>query len=738
MMRSTCGRIGLHDLGLALVLVLVTSGIASLYVSRERTFYHWDFGRSQHMTTAKAAEFREWPSGAVDSLWRSFSADYNELFTAPILPFVLLLGDSRLVFVVSMALVYQVPFILAIGAIAVKMVPLPSRLVFWSAAAVALSTPQVWVPTLRGFPEMGAAFLIAVAIVLFLQNMALTHWWQVVLIGLCVATAMLLRRAFAYSGVAFFVTITLFTLLRFGAQARNDFRSAWLHLVRVMTRIVLTAAVSLMTLATVAWPFLYNLLTRDYGSAYAYAYNPPPESFGYYVGTFGWGVWALTVLGLSFGVVVRTLSRPVTQVIVLFGTYSLAQWVLVVGYAAPHYTPPFTMFVVLGLTAALWTVWSLTRGWGRMLALTALVSFLTLNAVIGLAPVAFLRQSPVAWLFPKNRAPLILSDEQYVGVPIASVLGRQPARSLFSENHAPLVREDYDEIRRLVDYLRSVAASREPIYVASSSVYVNEDLIRHAERAIHGNARSTLNFLQTQHVDALDSYPLAALLEAQYVIVPTPWQTHLRMGEQDLIRVVGVAFADKWEITRDFEPLSVEFRFANGAIARIYKRAHATSWATVLKTFEAMREFVGPRPGGQLDWITLNEASKYSIDEQDVNTYSLRTQLHDFESARSTWFLYAGLVAAPTVVRGSVTLDGQRCHRVDVSVASLTPAGEIIGTANASRFPHQPREFALVVPVPTRRYLLFAMEGHQVRGESRSCRVAIDNLSVSGQLSLTE
>jgi len=46
----------------------------------------------------------------------STNLEYNYFHTIPLIPFILALGNSRLSYVLSVSLVYQLPFALVVGA----------------------------------------------------------------------------------------------------------------------------------------------------------------------------------------------------------------------------------------------------------------------------------------------------------------------------------------------------------------------------------------------------------------------------------------------------------------------------------------------------------------------------------------------------------------------------------------------------------------------------------------------
>jgi hypothetical protein len=192
------------DLFLLTGLILVTAAIATFYISSEKFFYFWDSANYSSKTSELVESFRALPTQAIKIFFKSLSDDYSQLPCLLLVPFIWFFGDSRLVYIVSSTLVYIVPFSLVMGMLATKIIPVHSRLVFWSTTFLTLLIPPTWISTLRGYPDIGAAILIGLAVFVYLKDIKLKIWWQAPLIGILLALAILFRRHFAYSARAFF------------------------------------------------------------------------------------------------------------------------------------------------------------------------------------------------------------------------------------------------------------------------------------------------------------------------------------------------------------------------------------------------------------------------------------------------------------------------------------------------------------------------------------------------------
>jgi len=197
------------------LLVLVTVAVTSIYVSSEHTFYWWDYAGYNTATVNTANLFRDSPDKAWRGVIESLSKEKNLLISLPLVPLILLFGESRLSYILSISLIYVLPFRLLLGAISAQLIPVYPRRVFWSTVLMSLLIPMSWIPTLRGYLDTGGCVFVALAILVYLQDVKLKSWWKIPLIGFLLAAAILWRRHFAYSAIAFFGAATLQAFIEF-------------------------------------------------------------------------------------------------------------------------------------------------------------------------------------------------------------------------------------------------------------------------------------------------------------------------------------------------------------------------------------------------------------------------------------------------------------------------------------------------------------------------------------------
>jgi hypothetical protein len=631
------------DIFLLVLLVSVTITVTALYVSHEHYFYSWDYGGYQGVAISQAYYLLKSPLNEIRLLKASIALDYNYLFAIPLIPFILLFGSSRLSYVVGVELVYQMPFALVTGVLATRLIQGKKRAIFWSTVFLVLLTPIVWVPVLRGYPDTGSILFLALAVLVYLQDIELDHTWQIGLIGFLIAAAIIYRRHFAYSGIAFYESMSVITLSYFAVKMRQTQQWSWKVIFIGAAKIGLTGIVSLITLFILGKHILVNMLTMNYAALYSSYRILPISTFQYFLSNFGWITWLLVIAGYSAGLFLRILSRPAAYFLLLLGGLSLFQWVFFVQQTGVQYTLQIDLFVVLGLVAFFWTFWSVLRGKLRPLSSFA-SAFLALNFLVTLSPISL----------------------------------PSPLLPLFSAPYPPLVRSDYKEVVRLIDYLRRVVPPGEPIYDADSSKTLNYDIIRLGEEKLYGWGENKLNLLFTPQIDSRDFYPLEQLLQSDYVIVTTPFQHHLPLGDQKVTQVVFTAFTQNWEISQDYQLLPERFNFVNNASLRIYRRIRPTSLETAIRTFIAMQAYIGVRPGGQPDWMLISQPSPYTIKKNSDNTSKIKMNIKPaMPETTSAYLLYAGKLAGLNTLVGTISVQDKRCPGISLGFNTYTEQAQI-------------------------------------------------------------
>ncbi|MEG4440909.1 hypothetical protein QUB47_02305 [Microcoleus sp. AT9_B5] len=702
------------------LLVLITVAVTSIYVSSEDTFYWWDYAGYNTATVNTANLFRDSPDKAWRGVIESLSKEKNLLISLPLVPFILLFGESRLSYILSVSLIYVLPFRLLLGAISAKLIPVYPRRVFWSTVLLSLLIPMSWVPTLRGYLDTGGCVFVALAIWVYLQDVKLKSWWKIPLIGFLLAAAILWRRHFAYSAIAFLGAATLQVFIEFivliyrnktALSSPKDKDTAVPFPYRCLfesgVKLGLIAVTSLTILMLVAGDFTRSALTVDYRNLYVAWSLPVNDILTRYADFYGLGTWLLVLIGFSAGILTRMLVPAATIFVSLFGVLSLIEWLLVLRYGYLHYTIHLTPIALLGLSTFFWTTWLTLKGKVRYLMLGAAGLYLVVNVAVGL-------------------------------IPLKVDLSR-----LFVANFPPLVRSDYSEVVKLVEFLRKLAPNEEPIYIAGASNSFNANILRQANRKLNPpEGWWKLNTIGRPQIDSRDTYPLPELLQSQYAVVAVPFQQVLptdeqvlRSHEQDVVKVVYDAFTQNWEIARDFQLLPEQFKLENGVTVSVYRRMRPTDTATAVRTLEAMQRQIVDRPGTQLDWISLHQSIytsvNYSVSQESDNLYNIVTHPIKNSNKLDTSFLYLGSISDKVKVTGKLNLPNQQCPGVVLRLTLWDKQGKLIDSAEMAYGQKSAIGLNLLVEGKNPIYLLLEVLSTSKQDLTNQCQLEINNLAVS-------
>jgi uncharacterized membrane protein len=659
-------RIAPIDLVCAVATLGAVLALTRVYVSSERFFYYWDHAVFQDIAWNTLRAFQQSLGSGLRFLSQSFHDDYNAIFAIPLVPFLRIMGDSRLSYETALAVVYLCPFVWAVGGLATLLVPGSRRVVFWCAAWLSLLVPMTWVPTLRGYPDAGAATLFVLALTLHLRDADAKSPRNALYVGCLLALSIVFRRHFLYAAFALAGAVVLHGLLRAATRPRR-----WHGLARevvfVARWLTLVALAGVVTTVVVAYGFFERLCAQDFLSLYRSYEEPLVTVFRWYLAPYGWVAWLAAGAGLLVGLR-HSAHRQRSVFLVLFGGVSVLQWWLVVRQLGEQYTLQFTPTIVLGLMLLGSTVLRTIRRPMLTGVVTLGLCYLFANAGLGLAS-----------LNPGKDSPF---------------------RPLFAGRWAPLDRDDYDGVRWLVEYLHRdpPQAPGTGVYVAASSHLVNPDMVRHAEWALFGRDRALVNVLPVPDVDSRDYYPLGRLLDAEVVVVGDPVQYHLRPEEQRVLRVVHDLFVRGDAIAQDFSEQRIRFDLEDDVTTLIFRRRQPTSLGVALQTLNVIRSSLSSRPGMQTDWVVVGRAFPWWIERNPGG--STRWVAHPtrrMDSGAATVLAYIGAKPPKMETAGTVHFVDPRCQGATLEFSMLDAAGRLHRVTDVQRRPGEDGRFAVGV-----------------------------------------
>jgi len=374
------------------------------------------------------------------------------------------------------------------------------------------------------------------------------------------------------------------------------------------------------------------------------------------------------MIGLVIALLVKSIIlREAALFILIAGCYSTLQWFLKVKQLGVHYTLHFTPWIVLGVFMALsYSLYHLKK-YKRVVSIS-IVSFLALIFVTTLFNLPTTKASA-------NNTYIPTTGLQLHPIP---------------NNFPPVRQPNYNDVMQLYNYLTSVATANDPIYVAASSGILNDDMLWHAHPDFYKimmSSSSSANFwkgyqLNVLHwvpfVDSYDNYPLEELQKAAFVIVTRPFQHHLPIDQQKVIHVVVKCFEEGWPFSKDFELVPQSFDMGNGITAYVYKRIRPTSLPTLLFTYNQMKNYIQPPPGGKLDWIGLNKNVYYFKLSPNKQTYDVTVEHVAKEPVSFVYFKTDS--THNQTIKGSISITSPTTKGFTVSINSLDSNGNIVSS----------------------------------------------------------
>ena len=520
----------------AAVLACAVVLFAAWFVAHERWIYFWDWSHYWRKTIDLAGRLHHDWLGAMRMVLRSVRhSEYGIAAVVPLAPATLLFGESRLVYILSIVVLYGLP---AVGVLAfftqrAFLRPVVASTLATAACIVTIGLlPQLWLPVFVGLPDIVGCIVIPLVWWLVRGPVERASWSRIAGAGLALALLVLLRRWYAYWVVSLLVALAIDGAWR--ARGGAATAAAW-------CRVAGLGAVALATFLLFTGSLGLRMLQTDYGDLYsAYRSADPLHTAAVeLVRDFG-PFWLALAAGGAGLTLYQARTRALARLLLLQALATVVLFTRTQNFGSHHYyllIPQIAVFAG-ALAGALASI--------RHAALRA-----TLCAGLG---------------------SILLLDFLSVFVPgVQPALG--PLAAAFASRvYYPMVRDDLDEVARLTRVLDALTRDgSEKIYVLSSSVVLNEEVPRNAHLVDASLPDLDPRILRTSHVDKRDGFPWR-LEVANYVVLTAPVGYHLDPKDQRVIGIPARALANGTTIGRSFARLPDEFLLDGGTRVSIFKR----------------------------------------------------------------------------------------------------------------------------------------------------------------------
>ncbi|UGY10669.1 hypothetical protein [Phyllobacterium pellucidum] len=619
------------------VYTLILLSIAILYiafctyfVAHEDPIYVWDFGEFWRMYQRLGAGLGTpgWLGGVANSI---STADYNISGALPLIPSYLLFGGGRAPYVATIAALYSMPAVVIASYIAAESASLENTYAKGATLLIAASTLPLLAPTLRGMWDIAGLIPLGIATIVILKTAYLTRATirQLILVGVSLWAAFLLRRWYAYSVMSLMV-VTLFFAM---ASSRRDLLKLGTVLSLVVKFAIVTSVFCGLALYT-QFGLISRILVTDYGELYAAYHKSFSENLA--MALERTGILNCIVIGIGFiSAVIFRVPAVLFCGIVATTVYFLFTRTQLMGV---HHFLPVAFWSFPVLIFGIKSVGSIIRLHDKsILGLCAVFSITIL-----LGATLFPRVFPEAF-YPTEVRPLTLDN-----------------------------RDGYEKLLRAIHENRK---DTDQVNTFGSSLILSDDLLR----SLSPDLADYVPF--TPHVASTHPFRFEHL-RAQYQIATVPALTQLAPGTQRHLQVPNDLIVEGKGFGSGYSKIGGPYRLSVGVDAFLYKRSRAMtaedmaqllpvllevnpSWRAMF--FESMEPRLALRTeilGDKWGRVTPSGSNSVSLHPGETTGTSITVPLRFLESKSPKSITFSmpaqALVSCPNAdgVSISVSVDG--------------------------------------------------------------------------------
>lgn len=519
------------------------------FIKREHFIYFWD-------SAAYWFYYREFGDLLLDAPRQAFenvkysvlNEEYNLLPVVLLLPSRLLLGDSRLSYIVGNTILFTFPTILLFSLFfktrVEKVISSNRNRYVYLLALICLGlSPQLWVPVLFGYLGSGGLILaILILIIYFRKDFRDQSYPTIFFIALLLSLMVLFRRWYAFWVVGFLLSISIENIFSLVRNHQKEFRKY----LPVLAKLFTIGSTSFGFFVLIAPPIAKKILLTNYSDIYSgykftTSFLDTLECLDHYFGHL-----IIITAGMGFLLSLRHIEvRKTAMVLFLQFWFSLILFSNTQDMGYHHYyilLPSLQFFSCYFLLAAL----AITRNAGKTLvSLIAISILLILNFSIVLIPPVAVSLQKIDFIFPQLR-------------------------------HYPQNRQDIGEIYKILDFLNKTDVNEtNKVYVLASGHILNDDILRNACFTAETQLSYCHQFVTPAHVDKRDGIPLS-LFQAKYIVTTDPAEFHMKKEDQQVIDKMRYMIINQKGFGNNYKKLQVEFKLDKNVKVYIYQRLRST------------------------------------------------------------------------------------------------------------------------------------------------------------------
>lgn len=557
--------------------IVFVNAFTIFYIKQEHYIYNWDLVGYWEQYTYIGHNLVRTPIASIKDILTSIRYnDYNYLPVIPLLPFYYLFGESRIGYILAISNIYLLPSIIILTYLSEKIINSyrqDTDLTIFSLILITIALfGSLWVPTLRGYPDVGGIVFIGLILLIYVerppekQNLILLF-----LTAICLFIISINRRYYNFWVIAFFIAAFL---ERFSFIAINEAKS-YKDYLKLIRNLIIVCAVYIISYFIIAEPLLKKQITTDWSSVYgAYKHNLSwmhraldfPNHFGLLFSI-------LSILGLFFSIRIKRI-RYFILFIALQAVIIIIAFTRVQSFDFHQYLLISSAFLILAAMFIERSVSFFKNLLPRIIYIFIYLVFIITTFAYTFIP-NFDKPQSIAFLFPK-------------------------------EVFKPLVRGDMQEIRKLVEFIEQLSAN-EPaatFYVLASSEVLNSSIMKNAIRANDEDSPLIPQINTTADVDKRDGLPFE-LFDSKYLIIADPIQYHLGEKDQRVISIPAEKISKNEGIGLNYRKLPNSFNLDDNVKLYVYERENPPDYPEIT---DVLNEFLAyyPEMSKRYDILPLN------------------------------------------------------------------------------------------------------------------------------------
>lgn len=496
-----------------------------IYAKNSSTIYYWD--NAGYWTVSRELSGLWRTEGTLRLLGVVFDSvltlDYNYLIILPAIVFARLFGPSRYVFLAAIANFGYLPVCVLIWYLAKR----SAKHSLIAAAAVLLFTPMLFYAVLLGFVDVGGIIFVLAAMIITLGTERDGRADRMLIAGVLLAAAVLMRRWYAFCALAFVISLIPGCVRK---------RSAY-PLIAAVSGFAFTLLFFFQTLVS-------TKLLADYRSLYVAYKLGLDKDFLLLFRYFGI-IPLLVFLAAGIYLLLRPKQRINSIFLLLWSALCFALFIRVQTHGQQHllmYSPAFMGMLML-------TYGELEASLRESKRVPAGLTAIAMSLTVSLSP------------FLPRKQPGSLSELKKPAV-------------LPSFSWSPPTRPDAMTVVELLRRLDEFGAEGKRVGLLASSFILNQDMLLNSEASlslprVSDVSRSYLVYLPD--VDQRDGWS-DALFGCDIIAVADPPQTHLGEENQAVVVLPARELLSGEGIGKGFRRLDESFCLSGGVTVYIFEK----------------------------------------------------------------------------------------------------------------------------------------------------------------------